>query len=164
MAFSFSNSISKYYKKFSVLEIVLIIAITLYLILNVETPKVMIPFLLSPLGMIIVIMIPFYLFISVNPIIGVLSLFVAHKLLSTAKHQEITIHSEVLKHYPSQFNTSGDNVSISEKHIEPPKNTQNTLEEDVVSSMAPIGISDSSAYIKSSYKPITLDDHRAVFV
>lgn len=168
MASSFSlSSVSNYFKKLTVLEIILFIIIILYLILNIKMPKMFDEFVLSPLGMIIIIMIPFYIFLFVNPVIGVLSLFMAHKILSNAKNENNIIKTEILKHNTAQFNKTPDIIpeqASSEKHIETPYVETNTLEEDVISKMAPIGRSDPINYIKTSYKPITLDDHSAANV
>ena len=165
MASSFSlSSVSNYFKKLTVLEIILIAIIIVYLISNIQMPKIFDEFVLSPLGMIIVIMVPFYIFLFVNPVIGVLSLFMAHKILSNAKNENNVIKTEILKHNSAQFNKAPEIVpqeTVSDKHIETPNVATNTLEEDIVSIMAPIGRSDPINYIKTSYKPITLDDHSA---
>lgn len=165
MANSFSlSSVSKYFKKLTVLEIILSVIIVLYLILNIQMPKMFDSFVLSPLGMIIVIMIPFYLFLYVNPVLGVLSLFMAHKILSNARNEDNIIKTEILRHNAAEFNKAPQiepAPSNYDKKIETPNVETNTLEEDVISKMAPIGKSDPINYIKSSYKPITLDDHSA---
>ena len=124
--------------------------------------------------MIVLLLIPFALFLYVNPVIGVLSLFMIHKILSDAKPVVTTIKTELPAMNPSKFNRPGANFENTinsnsnseastavENHIDTPDVPTHTLEEDVVTQMAPIGVSDSATFIKSSYKPITLDDHSA---
>jgi len=175
MAFSLSSlkvsSITKYFKNLSTLDLILFGLIVLYLIFDVRLPHSLDPFLLSPLGMIVLLLIPFVLFLYVNPVIGVLSLFMIHKILSDAKPVVTTIKTELPAMNPNKFNKQGvsfdDNNNIIvpsstvENHIDMPNVPTNTLEENVVTQMAPIGVSDPATFIKSSYKPITLDDHSA---
>lgn len=164
MAFTLSlsslkvSSITKYFKNLSTLDLILFAAIVLYLIFDIHLPRSIDPFLLSPLGMITLLLIPFVLFLYVNPVVGVLSLFMVHKILSNAKPNVQPIKSELPAMNPSTFNKP-ESSNIIENHIETPVVVNNTLEEEVVFKMAPIGISDSGTYIKSSYKPLVLDDH-----
>lgn len=160
------TSMMKYLKNLSTLDLIAFVVIVLYIILDVKMPKSLDPFILSPLGMIIVLLIPLGLFIYINPIIGVLSLFVAYKILSDAKYTGAPINTEVININPTTFNrnsnTAKPSISSSdtnETHIETAHANEKTLEADVIAKMAPIGVSDPSTYIKTSYKPITLDDH-----
>jgi hypothetical protein len=176
MAFSLSSlkvsSITKYFKNLSTLDLILFALIVLYLIFDVRLPHSFDSFLLSPLGMIVLLLIPFVLFLYVNPIVGILSLFMVHKILSDAKPDVKPIKTELPAMNPNTFNkqsnilasNTNDNVAtnpVVENHIITPNVPNASLEEDVVGKMAPIGVSDPNTYIKSSYKPIVLDDHSA---
>lgn len=174
MAFSLSSlkvsSITKYFKNLSTLDLILFAFIVLYLVFDIHVPHSLDSFLLSPLGMIVLLLIPLVLFLYVNPVVGILSLFMVHKILSDAKPDVKSIKTELPAMNPNTFNRQGNVVAsnpaenvdtnpVVEDHINTPNVPNGTLEEDVVGKMAPIGVSDPGTFIKSSYKPIILDDH-----
>jgi hypothetical protein len=160
------TAIMKYLKNLSTLDLIAFAVIVLYIILDIKLPKSLDPLILTPLGMIVILLIPLGLFIYVNPIVGVLSLFVAYKILSDAKYTGAPIMTEVTNINPATFNRNSNTAKpvtpvsdTYEARIETPNVQEKTLEVDVIAKMAPIGVSDPSTYIKTSYKPITLDDH-----
>ena len=63
------------------LEILLLIIFIFYLIFQVKTPNMLIDFVNSNLGMIIILIITVYLFLFTNPVLGVLSIFVVYELI-----------------------------------------------------------------------------------
>ena len=125
----------------SPLEIFLFILFLVYLVFPVPTPPMLSSLVDSSIGMLVVFMVTVYLFFYTNPILGVLSIFVAYELLRRS-----SIVGKII------MNTPQRNVEL--KEMNPPPIYFPTLEEEVVSQMAPIGKSEASVYQSSSYKPV----------
>ena len=133
-------------KSISPLEILLFILFVVYIVFSIPTPFFLIPLLDSPLGLAIVIMTTLYLFLYTTPILGILSIFVAYEMLR--RSSKVTGSTPILKYTPTQVKK--DKYM---KEMNPPSHVL-TLEEEIVKQMAPIGKSDPSTYIDTSYKPI----------
>ena len=133
-------------KSISPLEILLFILFVVYIVFSIPTPFFLIPLLDSPLGLAIVIMTTLYLFLYTTPILGILSIFVAYEMLR--RSSKITGTTPIMKYTPTQVKK--DKYM---KEMNPPTHIL-TLEEEIVKQMAPIGKSDPSTYIDTSYKPI----------
>jgi len=99
----------------------------------------------SSLGMLSIFIITVYLFFHVNPILAVVYIFVAYELLrrSANKGGNVTL----MQYTPTQARKDAELRAMN-----PPK--PETLEEQVVQQMAPIGHSDPSIFTASSYKPV----------
>ena len=185
------------------LEILLLIIFIFYLIFQVKTPNMLIDFVQSNLGMIIILIITVYLFLFTNPVLGVLSIFVVYELIrrsnigislanSPSTHiggstrmynpQQIINDPEENKQFHSilglpninpkqsigdfsppipniQYTETSDKKTMQMHHMNPPPEV--TLEEEVVTKLAPIGQSQSSGYIDTSFKPISENVHSA---
>jgi len=133
-------------KSISPLEILLFILFVVYIVFSIPTPFFLIPLLDSPLGLAIIIMTTLYLFLYTTPILGILSIFVAYEMLRRSSN--VTGSTPILKYTPTQVKK--DKYM---KEMNPPSHVL-TLEEEIVKQMAPIGKSDPSTYIDTSYKPI----------
>jgi hypothetical protein len=134
-------------KSISPLEILLFVLFVVYIVFSIPTPFFLIPLLDSPFGLAIVIITTLYLFLYTTPILGILSIFVAYEMLRRSSN--VTGTTQILKHTPTQVKK--DKYM---KEMNPPTNVL-TLEEEIVREMAPIGKSDPSTYIDTSYKPIS---------
>ena len=183
------------------LEILLLIIFIFYLIFQVKTPNMLIDFVQSNLGMIIILIITVYLFLFTNPILGVLSIFVVYELIrrsnigtsyspstpigrSTRMYnpKKIINDPEETKPFHSilglpninpkqsigdfsppvpniQYTETSDKKTMQMHHMNPPPEV--TLEEEVVTKLAPIGQTQSSGYIDTSFKPISENIHSA---
>jgi len=150
-------SLTKIVKTASPLEIALFGLFIIYLVLPIETPAFIAPYVDSPIGMISIFIITLYLFLYTNPILGVLYIFVAFELLRRSMKVGNIGSTSYIQYSPSQYKRESDL-----KQMNPPKST--SLEEDVVAKMAPLGHSDSSAYIDDSFKPISENIHNAFLV
>ena len=133
-------------KSISPLEILLFVLFVVYIVFSIPTPFFLIPLLDSPLGLGIVIITTLYLFLYTTPILGILSIFVAYEMLRRSSN--VTGKTQIMKYTPTQVKK--DKYM---KEMNPPTHVL-TLEEEVVKEMAPIGKSDPSTYIDTSYKPI----------
>jgi predicted membrane protein len=139
-------------RKMTPFDIFLFVLFLLYIVLPVETPSLFASTIHSPLGLLTIFTITMVLFIYMNPLLAVLYVFVAYELLqrSTRAYKvappriQSTISSSQPIHKPV--------LAYQRENIVLPQ--QQTLEEDVVQKMAPIGHSDPAIYISTSYKPI----------
>jgi hypothetical protein len=142
-SFKLSN-IANPFKSFSNVESSLLAIFILYLVLPIQTPSFLVGLVNSTVSMIIIFAITVYLFLYSNPILAILYIFVAYELL----RRSANVHSVKMAAYtPTQAKKDSDLIKMN-----PSK--ERTLEEEVVEQMAPVGKSDPSVYVSSSYKPV----------
>lgn len=136
----------------SPLELILFVAFVFYLVFQVDTPQVIVPYIDSGMGMVAIIGVALYMFLYCHPILGVLSLFVAYEILrrSTVRLKQVTLFE------PNPVQASVDKEM---KAMNPPKIF--TLEEQLVAKMAPLPKSGPKDFIESSYKPVSESTHEA---
>jgi hypothetical protein len=145
---------------FSPIEIILLIGFVLYLVFPVENPSILNGIIDSSLGMVIIFTVTILLFVYMNPMIAVLYIFVAYELLRRSGKvasmvvPEYVNYNNIPQLTHNDVEVRQDNVNTSKENILQLRDT--SLEEDVVRRMAPIGISDTSTYIPSGFKP-TMD-------
>jgi hypothetical protein len=149
------SSIQTILKSLTFLEIVLIVVLVVYLILPIQTPTFLTGVVDSPLGMLVLFCITVYLFLYANPVLAILYIFVAYELLR--RSSIVTGHSAYIQYTPTQERRDAEMIAMN-----PPK--QRTLEEEVVTQMAPIGKSPMGAYADSSFKPIADKLHGASLI
>jgi len=118
----------QYFK--SPFEYFLLVIFILYLILPIDMPESIAVIVETPLGIITMFLITIALFAYVNPILGVLYIFVAYELLR--RSSRITGKTAYIQTTPTQIEK--DRVM---KKMNPP--TEKSLEEVIVAKMAPIG-------------------------
>jgi energy-coupling factor transporter transmembrane protein EcfT len=144
MKFDFLKSISP-------LEIFLFIIFVIYIIFPINTPELLIPIINSCIGMVVIFIATIYLLFYTTPFLAILAIFAAYELIrrSGGKINKINSYNVNLKDYnpPTQEEKDDKMLELNPVKIE-------TLEEEVVYKMAPIGKSDTSTYIETSYKPI----------
>ena len=141
-------NIPNLFKSFSQLEFALLVIFILYIVLPVQTPNFLAEMVDSPLGMLSIFVVTVYLFFNVNPIIAVVYVFVAYELLRRSANK--TGRVQMVKYAPTQAKKDAEL-----KALNPPR--QESLEEQVIQQMAPIGHSDPSVFTSSSYKPVADD-------
>ena len=139
---SFKNLV----KSASPLEIALFVLFVIYIVLPIETPNTIAPFIHSPLGLVGIFIITLYLFLYTNPILGILYIFVAFELIRRSTQVGNVGTTSYIQYSPSQQRRDSDL-----KQMNPVMSA--SLEEDVVSKMAPLGHSDPSAFVDSGFKP-----------
>ena len=143
------------FKKISALEILVFILFVIYLVFQIQTPSVLIPFISSPFGITIVLIITLLVFFYTNPILGVLSLFVAYEFIR--RSMSVVGKVVTVKYTPTQMKKDMEMVAMN-----PPKVV--TLEEDIVSKMAPYGMSEPIKMELSSFKPVAENINNASMV
>lgn len=138
--------IPKILKLLTTLEMVLLACFVIYVILPIPTPNFLAGVLDSSLGMLVLFIVAIFLFFYVNPVLGVVFLFVAYELLR--RSSKLVGHAAIVKHTPSQAKKD-----VQMAQMNPAK--KETLEEEIVDKMAPVGHSDLSIYTPSSFKPVS---------
>ena len=144
------ESFSSLFKKEHMGELVLVILFIIYLILGLKTPQPIASLVDSLFGKIIIILIVIYLFMYCNPILAVLSLFVAFDLI---RRSSFASGIDALQKYePSEQKKMSQFTAYNQFPY--------TLEQEVVAKMAPIAHSGYSIN-PPSYKPLLENLHDA---
>ena len=138
-------NIPSLFKSFSQLEIILLVIFILYIVLPIQTPGFLAGAINSSLGMLFIFIITVYLFFHVNPILAVVYIFVAYELLRRSGNSGGNV--TLFQYTPTQAKKDADL-----KEMNPPR--AETLEEQLIQKMAPIGYSDPSIFTSSSFKPV----------
>jgi hypothetical protein len=137
------ESFSSLFKKQHIGELVLAILLIVYLILGFKTPEPIASIVDSLIGKIVIFIIVIYLFMYFNPILAVLSLFVAFDLI---RRSSMTTGFDALKRYaPSEQKKMSQFTAYNQFPY--------TLEQEVVAKMAPI-MKSGTSLTKASYKPL----------
>lgn len=147
--------------QFSTKEIVLFVVFAIYILFPIPTPSVFRAFLHSGIGIILLLASIGVLFLYTNPILGVVSIFVAYELLRRSsfvnfmntpdtKNQGGNGHSEDVNasHTPLE-------VPLTQAPEVPHSFAYKSLEEEIVDIKAPIGHnSGGTQFLDSTYQPV----------
>ena len=137
------ESFSSLFKKEHMGELVLVILLIVYLILGFKTPEPIANMIDSLIGKVVIFIVVIYLFMHSNPILAILSLFVAFDLI---RRSSMTTGIDALQRFaPSEQKKSSQFTAFNQFPY--------TLEQEVVAKMAPIMKSGSSLN-QASYKPL----------
>ena len=130
-------------KKTQSSHVVLGIIFIIYLIMGYPIPETLANMIDTIYGKIIVCVLALILLVSVNPVLGVLGLFVAFDLIR--RSEMATGSTALLKFGSSEKQKMGDLTALNQFPY--------TLEQEVVKKMAPI-VQSGSSLSKPSYKPL----------
>ena len=144
------NDFSDLFKKEHMGQLTLVILFIIYLIMGYETPQSVASIVDTLPGKVVIFIVVVYLFMKSNPLLAVLSLFVAFDLI---RRSSVATGSDAIRRYA---------------HCEEEKSSQfsafnqfpYTLEQEVVKKMAPI-VQSGSSLSKPSYKPLLENLHDA---
>jgi hypothetical protein len=148
-------NLSTYFTSLSALEIGILILFVIYLVFDIYPTDTMAKYIDTPFGMVSVLIITLYMFISFSPVLGVVALFVAYEVIR--RSAKINNRVAMIQYTPTQ---ERKNVELAE--MNPPQPT--TLEEEMVATMAPIGKSSMISYQTSEFKPVAEELHGASLV
>lgn len=124
-------------------ELVLVICMIIYLILGLDTPQIVADMVDNLLGKIIILFIVLFLFMNAHPILAVVATFVAFDLMRRSNN---TTGLGALKQFtPSEERKMSQFTALNQFPY--------TLEQEVVSKMAPI-VRSGSSMTQASYKPL----------
>jgi hypothetical protein len=144
------DSIQSLFERRNIGELILSILFVIYLIMGFHMPETLAKVIDSSIGKIIVILSALMLFAYGNPVLSVLGIFVAYKLIITSS---VSTGNEAL----DIFATSEERKW---QQFTPIHRFPYTLEQEVVKKMAPIVRSDL-VNTKSSFKPLLENLHDA---
>lgn len=133
------------FKSLSPLEIVTIVVFILFIIFPFKLPSTFANMVDSPLGFVLLFIITIYMFFNVNPVLGIVFIFVAYELLR--RSSETTGKVAMLKYSPSQHNKDKELEKMN-----PPREV--TLEEEVIRVMAPAQTEFIKSDSGSNFKPV----------
>ena len=137
------ESFSSLLKKENMGELVLMILLVIYLILGLKTPEPFASMIDSLGGKIVIFIIVIYMFMNSNPILAVLSLFVAFDLI---RRSSLATGIDALQKFaPSEEKKMSQFTAYNQFPY--------TLEQEVVSKMAPI-MKPGYSITPSSFKPL----------
>lgn len=148
-------NLSIYFTSLSALEIGILILFVVYLIFDIYPTESMAKYIDTPIGMASVLIVTLYMFLSFSPILGVIGIFVAYKVIR--RSASINNRVAIIQYTPTQ---ERKNVELQE--MNPIQSA--TLEEEMVATMAPIGKSSMITYQTSEFKPVAHDSHGASMV
>lgn len=137
-------------KKDYIGELILIILFIIYLVLGLRTPELLATMVDNVIGKVVIILIVIYLFINANPILAVLSALVAFDLMR--RSNQTTGLGALEKYAPTEKKKMSQFTAFNQFPY--------TLEQEVVSKMAPI-VRSGSSLTASSYKPLLDNLHDA---
>jgi hypothetical protein len=142
-------------QSYSALDYTLIVLFLFFIVFKIEIPEFLAKWIDSPIGMTVIFVFAIYMFFYTNPVLGVLALIVAYELLRRSSKK--TGNYGIRQYLPSQ-----QKRDIQLKKMNPAKTT--TLEEEVISKMAPIGVSDPGMDILTTFKPAAEPIHNATSI
>ena len=137
-----------YFKKMSQLEAILAIMFALFVVLPIDMPDILAGMIDSTIGLVGLFALTVYMFFNMSPVLAVLFIFVAYELLRRSSNK--TGKAIIMQHTPSQ-----EKKDAKMKKMNPVK--KETLEEELVDKMAPVGRSDIASYVSTSFSPVAED-------
>lgn len=138
------------FKKENMSQLSLAILFIIYLIMGYETPEMVANIVDTLVGKIVIFIMVIIIFMNANPILAVLSLFVAFDLM---RRSSAATGIDALKKYlPTEEKKTSQFTAFNQYPY--------TLEQEVVKKMAPI-VQSGSSLTKASYKPLLENLHDA---
>jgi hypothetical protein len=140
-------------KSMSFFEIILLVLFILYIIFPIPSPQILAGVFDSPIGILVLFIITVALFFYTNPILGVVYIFVAYEVIRRSA-RAVGSNSNTVFALNQQYVPTQENKDAELAAYNPPPIMQKTLEEVVISTMAPVpeaGIHGSNEY---TFKPV----------
>ena len=136
-------------KNMSITEIMLFVLFVLYIVLPINTPISIKPFINSPMGLVFFFCVTMVLFVYTNPILGVLYILVVYEAIRRSSETVDNSRSIVMEYQPSQA-TKDETL----QKMNPARN-EKTVEEEVIEARAPINKTQSIDFVQTTFKPIS---------
>jgi len=136
-------------KSLSPLEIAALVIFIIYVVFPFRTPQFLAGTVNTPIGLIVILIVTLYLFFYTNPILGVVYIFVAYELLrrSSLVKNGGTGDSYMMKYTPDEADRANKMVEMNPPHAK-------TLEEEIVSTMAPSQEFKHDVNVPTGYHPV----------
>ena len=131
-------------------ELVLVILLIIYLVLGFKTPEPIANIVDSLVGKIVIFIIVVLMFMHANPFLAILTLFVAFDLI---RRSSMATGLDALRKFaPSEQKKQSQYTAFNQFPY--------TLEQEIVTKMAPI-MKSGSSLSKASYKPLIENNYDA---
>ena len=147
-----SNSFSDLFAKKTSPQLILSILFIIYLAGNYKMNDLLATAVDSPFGKIIVVLVAIILFAYANPVLGVLGLMVAYRLVKSAS--AITGTSALAEYYPTEQKKWAPFTAIRQFPY--------TLEQEIVKKMTTQKF--NPTYVKTKWRPVLDDTYDAQYV
>jgi hypothetical protein len=144
--------LSNTFRSLSTYEAILLVLFVIYLVFDIQPPDAFASVVDTPIGMVLVLLLTLMNFMRSNVILGVVGLFVAYEVVR--RSARVNNRVPMMMYTPSQMNKDIELVQMN-----PPQDQ--SLEEEMVDKMAPVGKSSLITYTMSEYKPIATEIHNA---
>jgi hypothetical protein len=138
-------------KSISLIEILVLVIMVVYLVFPIHTPAALAPYVESPLGMISILLITIALFVYASPILAVLYVFVGYTLLRRSAAAKPIMNIPSVPLAPTHVEYVHEEVV---QNVNMPPLSPDTLEEEVVAKMAPVGKGEVFEIVTTSFKPV----------
>ena len=148
----YKMDLSNTFRSLSTYEAILLVLFVIYLVFDIQPPDAFAAVVDTPIGMVLVLLLTLMNFMRSNVILGVVGLFVAYEVVR--RSARINNRVPMMMYTPSQMKKDVELVQMN-----PPK--EQSLEEELVEKMAPVGKSSLITYTMSEYKPIATQTHNA---
>lgn len=141
-------NLSTYFTSLSALEIGILVLYIAFLAMDMQPSDGIASFIDSPVGMTAVLVFILYMLFYMNPIVGVLGIYVGYELIrrSAASNNRVAM---------TMFTPTQERKDAEFAEMNPP--AERTLEEEMIAAMAPVGNSSMIHYMTSEYKPVAND-------
>jgi predicted membrane protein len=136
------------------LEMVLLALFIIYLVFPISTPRFLAPLIDSSLGMVVIFAIILFLFMYSHPLLAIIYVLVAYELIR--RSTVVSGRTAYIQYTPTQAKRDE-----SMRAMNPPQEV--TLEEDMVTMMAPMGQSGGD-YLETAFRPVSDNIHQASMI
>jgi hypothetical protein len=157
-----------YNLKCTSLELVALAMFIAYIVLPIETPRDIAAIINSPVGILALFAVTVFLFIYTSPILGVVYIWVAYELMNRSTTYISSAISTGIQFTPIRSSINSNSFTESEITQHQPQQSDyitsshgESLEEDIISTMAPLGRSETAKYVETTFKPIAENIHNA---
>ncbi len=130
----------------------MLVLFVLFLVLDIYPPELVASYIDTSVGMVIILLTALYVFMNYSPIIGVVFLLVAYEIVRRAAR--VNNRVPMMLHTPTQAKKDAEMAAMNPAQSE-------SLEEEMVEKMAPVGKSSIISYTMSEFKPVASDVHNA---
>jgi len=137
-------------------EMILMGLFVVYFVFPISTPLALVPWIDSPIGLVILFVIAVSLFLHMAPIVGILFLLVAYELLRrnhyTAPASPIPEATQYLANRVPQSTVTQSEKNSDLKQLNPPQ--PKSLEEEMVSQSSPHVNQSPDVFVPNTYLPL----------
>jgi hypothetical protein len=137
----------------SPLEAVFLVLFSIYIVAPVPIPAYMIPVVNNNVALAVLIIFALFMLLNTNPILGVVSVFAVYCLIERVS-KSFNILNKPTQTIPANPEKKKANKMKKMNTVTKPAQA-NSLEEELINKMAPIGKSPAKSPVQSTFKPVS---------